>query len=343
MNNMKRWRVALGRGIVTILLLTIIAGILYEQVGRQHAAREYPPPGQLVDIGGRRLQIDCRGSGSPTVVFESGLDLNGSLSWSFVHQQIAEQTTRACAYSRAGILWSDPPTAPQTGKAVVHDLHAALSVLGERGPFVLVGHSLGGAYIMTYTKYFGPEVAGVVFVDASHPDQEQRFKSLNLPESSAETYLFKAGAALNWTGIVRAVAPFYDRDPHQPVHDDRIVKAYASTSLGPMMNEQDALQQTLAEAGTFRDLGDRPVVVLTAVKPLPPELLAELHWSEEQGQEILDIVKQLHEEQAAWSSNSRHQLVADAGHYIQFDRPDVVIAAIQSVVESVRVQRRMKP
>jgi pimeloyl-ACP methyl ester carboxylesterase len=267
--------------------------------------------------------------------------MNGSLSWSLVHQEIAEKITRSCAYSRAGILWSDPHDAPQNGTSVAEDLHAALETAGERGPFVLVGHSLGGSYIMTYTKYFGAAVAGVVFVDTSHPDQIQRFKALNVPESSAETYLFKVGVVLNWTGIVRAVAPLYDRVPHQPVQDDRIVKAYASTSLGAMLKEQDAMDLILAEAGTFRELGDRSLVVLTAMKPYPSEFLAELNLSEEQGRKIQDAIKQLHDEQAAWSSNSRHQLVSDASHYIQFDRPDVVIAAIRSVVESVREKSRV--
>ncbi len=340
---MKRWGLSVCWGLLAFIIVTTVAGAIYEQIGRQQTARDFPPPGQLIDIGGRRLHIDCRGSGSPTVVFESGLDINGSLSWSLVHQQIAETITRACAYSRAGILWSDPYDAPQNGTSVAEDLHAALETSGERGPFVLVGHSLGGSYIMTYTKYFGAAVAGVVFVDTSHPDQVHRFKALNVPESSVETYLFKVGVVLNWTGIVRAVAPFYDRVPHQPVEDDGIVKAYASTSLGAMLKEQDAMKLTLAEAGTFRELGDRPLVVLTAMKPYPPDFLEELNLSEEQDRTIHDVIKQLHDEQASWSSNSRHQLVSDASHYIQFDRPDIVIAAIRSVVESVRSQSMIRP
>lgn len=330
-------------GLLAFIMVTTIVGVIYEQVGRQQAARDFPPPGQLVDIDGRRLHMDCRGSGSPTVVFESGLDMNGSLSWSLVHQQIAETITRACTYSRAGILWSDPRDDVQNGISVAQDLHAALTKSGEHGPFVLVGHSLGGSYIMAYTKYFGGDVAGVVFVDASHPDQERRFRALNLPEFTGHMYLFKVGAALNWTGIVRVVAPYYDRIPHQPVQDDLVVKAYAATSLGPMVKEQDSLEQTFAEAGTFRNLGDRPLVVLTALKPFPPEALAELKWSEEQARLAQDAWKQMHDEEATWSSNSRHQVVPDASHYIQFDRPDIVIAAVQLVVESVRTKSKISP
>src|ERR1051326_747732 len=87
--------------------LAALSGSIYEGVSRHRTARKYPAPGVMVDVGGgRRIQLDCRGAGKPTVVFEAGLDNNGSLSWSAVHDSIA-QTTRACAYSRPGIMWSD--------------------------------------------------------------------------------------------------------------------------------------------------------------------------------------------------------------------------------------------
>src|SRR6478672_9714444 len=84
-----------------LLAVVVASGASVEAVLRHRAARDYPAPGRLVDVGGRRLQIDCRGSGSPTVVLESGLDHLGSLSWVAVHDSIA-RTTRVCAYSRAG-------------------------------------------------------------------------------------------------------------------------------------------------------------------------------------------------------------------------------------------------
>src|SRR6187402_2563202 len=96
-------RVALAAA--CLLATAIVSGASVEAVMRHRAARDYPAPGRLVDVGGRRLQIDCRGSGSPTVVLESGLDNLGSLSWAAVHASLA-RTTRVCAYSRAGMLWS---------------------------------------------------------------------------------------------------------------------------------------------------------------------------------------------------------------------------------------------
>src|SRR5690242_16303953 len=88
-------------GLSALIAIAILSGAAFERVSREIALKKYPAPGQLVDVGGRRIQVDCRGKGSPTVVFESGLDVNGSLSWSAVHDSIAA-TTRACAYSRAG-------------------------------------------------------------------------------------------------------------------------------------------------------------------------------------------------------------------------------------------------
>jgi pimeloyl-ACP methyl ester carboxylesterase len=335
---MKKWVIYSGAAIASLILLIVIIGVVYEMTSRSRAAREFPPQGKLVDIGGRRIQLDCRGTGSPTVVFESGLDINGSLSWSAVHDEIAK-TTRACAYSRAGIMWSDPNDGPQNAKTIAEDLHATLFRAGEKGPFVLVGHSLGGPYIMTYTKYYGSEVAGLVFVDASHPDQVQRFKEVTSYTPSDMILLIKAGVVFAWTGAVRLVPLATQGAPHQPPRAVQAMAAYAPTSLGSLLKEFESGDQTLAEAGAFRQLGNRPVYVLTSMVPLPKEVLAALKLTPEQGVQYKEIWKEMHDDEASWSSNSRHRLVADAGHYIQFDRPDSVIDAVKSVVGKVRASR----
>ncbi|MBC3807886.1 alpha/beta hydrolase [Undibacterium seohonense] len=336
---MKKIFVNIGLGILGLFLVLLIVGVIYENLGRRNAAQNFPPPGKLVDIGGRHIQLDCRGSGSPTVVFQSGLDMAGSLSWSAVHDEIAK-TTRACAYSRAGIMWSDPNEAPQLAKSIAEDLHAALKNANEKGPLVLVGHSLGGPYNMIYTKYFGADVAGLVFVDTSHPDQISRGKALEALESNSapsnrnsewnwSAFLYKSAAALNWTGIVRLDAAMEEKEENRPESDDQAVKAYSSTTISSVLKEGDAFEQTLNEAGTFRHLGDRPIVVLTMVRPVPKqeskfEKALRENWSRMQA------------DQAKWSSQSQHQLVQNTSHYIQFDQPAVVIDAVRSVISKVR-------
>lgn len=337
---MKKIFVNIGFGILGLILVLLIVGIIYENLGRRNAAQNFPPPGKLVDIGGRHIQLDCRGSGSPTVVFQSGLDMAGSLSWSAVHDEIAK-TTRACAYSRAGIMWSASHEAPQLAKSIAEDLHAALKNSKEKGPLILVGHSLGGPYNMVYTKYFGADVAGLVFVDTSHPDQISRGKALEVLESDSAkwrwklesnwtAFLDKSGAALNWTGIVRLLSAMDEKEGNWTESNDQAVKAYASTSIGPFLKEGDAFEQTLNEAGTFRHLGDRPIVVLTAVPPVPRQELSKIEKAARENWSWMQ------EDQAKWSSQSQHQLVPDTGHYIQLDRPAVVIDAVRSVISKVR-------
>ncbi|HEX9129805.1 MAG TPA: alpha/beta hydrolase, partial [Gemmatimonadaceae bacterium] len=278
---MKKWIGRIALVLAGIVVLVVITGAAYEAVGRRNAARDYPVPGKLVDIGGRRIQLDCRGTGSPKVVFEAGLDMGGSLSWYGVHDSIAK-TTRACAYSRAGIMWSDPVSGAQTGKGIAYDLHAALDKGGERPPYVLVAHSLGGPYAMIYTKYFGGDVAGLVFVDASHPDMVTRRRSLTSWTLADATKSLRIPARLSRFGLVRKFAAA-DSAPPEPAYAVKATAAYASTSLAANLKEVDALNQTLSEAGTLRQLGDRPLFVLTATKPMPPTDLAQMKMTSAQG------------------------------------------------------------
>ena len=111
-----RWLKRIGLGVLALLAAAILSGAAYEMWARHRIAAEFLPRGTLVDIGGRRIHLDCRGSGAPIVVFESGLDMYGSLSWSAVQDQIA-RTTRACSYDRAGVLWSDRAKGARNGAA----------------------------------------------------------------------------------------------------------------------------------------------------------------------------------------------------------------------------------
>lgn len=261
-----------------------------------------------------------------------------------VHDQIAK-TTRACAYSRAGIMWSDPGGGVRNGKSIAEDLHLTLLNAGEKAPYVLVGHSMGGPYIMIYTKYFSSEVAGLVFVDASHPDEIERLKAImSLKQPEWLRLIAKAGAALAWTGITRAIAvPLLEKSARSywrlrqwPAFVSDAVMAYSPTSLGSMLNEADAFDQSLVEAGTTRELNDRPVSVVTGMEPLSADVLAHFNLTPAQGRQYQEIWKNMQDEEASWSNQSQHQLVFDAGHYIQFDRPDVVISAVLSVVNKLR-------
>lgn len=332
---MKKWLRRIGVGILVLVLLIAVSGATYEWMGRRAAPRDFPAPGELVDIGGRHIQLDCRGSGEPTVVLISGLDIGGSTAWSAVHDSIA-RVTRTCAYSRAGIMWSDASPGATTAKGVADDLHAALEKGNVSPPFVLVGHSLGGPYLMTYAKYYGDQVAGAVMVDASHPDQLERLGSIVPKVKDAGVTSMRVASALSWAGVVRLATRSTPPMPHQDTTVVREIAAYSSHSLAGALGEMDALGATLAEAGTFRQLGDRPLIVLTAMRPMGEGELKTLAISPETGKKFKDEWKAMHDDEASWSTRSEHIVVDDASHYIQYDRPDVVIDAVRRVVDRVR-------
>lgn len=335
-----RWVKRIAIGLASLVALALLSGASYEQLMRYRARQAYPAPGRLVDVGGgRRIQIDCRGAGSPTVVLEAGLDYLGSLSWAAVQDSIAA-TTRVCAYSRAGIMWSDAPDAPFDVASVARDLHAALVASGEPAPFVMVGHSIGGPYVMSFTHAYPSEVKGLVFVDASHPEQFARFYAIAGKSLAPSPRIFELGAALAWTGLVR-VLPTEAAPRTWSERTQRVAPVFLPVSVRAVARETEAVDATLATAGAFRELGDRPLVVLTAGKEQPAAALQSMGLTRAQGARIHDVTRMLHDDQATWSRHGRHELVPDATHYIQFDRPDVVIRATRDVVTAVRAQRLM--
>ena len=156
-------------GIVAGLLILSLLGAVYELAAEAADARTYPPPGQLVDVGGYRLHIYCMGTGSPTVVIEAGLG-DWSTMWGSVQAEAAK-TTQVCAYDRAGSGWSDSGPLPRDAGQFAKELHTLLQKADLPGPFVLVGHSLGGLPVRVFAGEYPAEVAGVVLIDSMFPGQ----------------------------------------------------------------------------------------------------------------------------------------------------------------------------
>ena len=183
---MKRYLTAILRWSGRILLagLCLLLGLIIfllvrESIARNRYRAEYPPPGQMVSLGTHDIHLYCVGSGSPTVVFESDLDQYGSLSWNSVQGEIGK-STRACSYDRAGILWSEPGPLPRDGEMIANELEAVLDAAGEDGPYVLVGHAFGGAYVRIFAGQNPDDVCGMVLVESSHPEMLTRFEEFGV-------------------------------------------------------------------------------------------------------------------------------------------------------------------
>src|SRR5918997_5024228 len=156
--------------LVVVLLALAVAGATYQAIATQRATRAFPAPGEMVDVGGYSLHINCVGQGSPTVILDAGSG-GFSAQWVRVQQEVSG-TTRVCAYDRAGMGWSEMGPEPRDAKQITGELHTLLGKAGIEGPYVLVGHSYGGMYMQTYAARYPEEVAGLGLVDSS-TDPEQ--------------------------------------------------------------------------------------------------------------------------------------------------------------------------
>ena len=170
--------------LVGLLLVLVLAGLLYQFVATQLAYRRYPAPGEMVAVAGHDMQLYCTGEGreGPTVVMDAGLG-GGLLDWQTVQPKVAK-FARVCSYDRSGIGWSESGPNPRTSPHIVEELHALLKNGGVEGPYVLVGHSFGGANAQLYAAEYPEEVAGMVLVDSA---LDTRVLDKDLRDDLAET------------------------------------------------------------------------------------------------------------------------------------------------------------
>ncbi len=157
---LRRLLIVLAAGVLALVAL----GFVFEMVAAVSSARRYPPPGERYEVDGVALHLHCTGAGSPTVVLESGAG-TGTLAWAWVQSAVAHET-RVCAYDRAGYGWSDGGGDDVDAERVIEQLRTLLRAAGEAGPYVAVGHSLGGHYVRVFADAHPDEVSGAVLVDA---------------------------------------------------------------------------------------------------------------------------------------------------------------------------------
>ena len=232
--------------------------------------------------------------------------------------------SRTCAYDRAGTGWSDPARVPLMPTAMVEDLHTLLAKSGEPGPYLLVGHSLGGPIIRHYAVHYPGEVAGLVLVDGSHEDQIARMKGI----PSWTQLVVKAIPTLHFLGIDRVVAQAQITDTTSAIVVARTTSDAAMHNTAELMNSLPAFFAEVKK--DVRPFGALPLTALTAgkmsVPGVTPEVADALHreWVA------------MHKEIVARSTRGRWILAERSTHYIQRDQPDLVIQSVREMLDTVR-------
>jgi pimeloyl-ACP methyl ester carboxylesterase len=310
------------RVLLTLIVAVLLVGSLYENISETRERRFHPMPGQLVDVGGYKMHIYCTGQGSPTVILDAGMG-DSFISWHKVQPEITK-FTRVCSYDRAGIGYSDSSPGPSTSKDFAQELHILLHNAAVPQPYILVGHSMGGFDVRLYASLYRNEVVGMVLVDSSHPEQQKRLPPelrdldatwLREQESFEFTMPFGLPRLLGFCGndaAIRAV----DCNFH---------------SVREGVAELKAISESAAQTATTGSLGDLPLVVLSHDPDTPQP---DLH--EDLVKPANDAWQQMQEELSQLSSRGKQVIAKNSGHYIQLDRPDLVIKAVRSVVDQAR-------
>lgn len=304
--------------ILVALVLVAGAAVGYALQERRDArvVAENPPSGRFVDVGGHELHYRLFGEGRVTFVLEAGGGEYGA-TWEGIEGELA-RLGRVFVYDRAGMGWSEEGPHPRTISQIVEELHAALHAASVPPPYVLVGHSLGGAIATSYAMEHPDEVAGLLLVDPSHKDQVRKMPQPPAWQRVLITQLTRTAPI----GLPRLVfGGASDPVKTQSKH----VRTFGAEIRGAHLSATRWADEEI-------DLGDTPIYVLTrgdtTAGPMATEAENRTRW---------EIWKDLHADLVAASRGDvrRHIVVEGAGHYIHYDRPDAVLDAAEELVERI--------
>jgi pimeloyl-ACP methyl ester carboxylesterase len=288
--------------IATLLVVAIAGGVVTVAAATRRPVQS--APGQMIDVGGRRLYIECTGSGSPTVVLQAGLGASSS-SWAGIAPRVAASTT-VCAYDRAGHGRSEEAAGPQDGIALATDLHTLLEGARVTGPYVMVAHSSGGPYVRVFAARYPDEIAGMVLIDAQ---PAEAFTALPDYPGFYRMYRFATALAPS-LARVGLLGPLLGSTAEES----------SPSAARSARDAVAALPTVLEQAKALTTIGDRPLIVVTAASE------PQRGWLEAQ------------DRMTALSTHSVHRVITTATHDSLVSGADAATStqAILDVVQSVR-------
>jgi pimeloyl-ACP methyl ester carboxylesterase len=303
-------------------LVLASVGVGYETVKESLDRNAYAMPGRLIDVGGHRLHLSCTGTGSPTVLLEGGFGETSAM-WGWIAPAVARDT-RVCVYDRAGRGWSEPASGPQDGVAVAGDLHTLLDRARIAGPYVLVGHSFGGLYVLNFAARYPRQVAGMVLLDSTSPEAFTKLPGYPgfYDAFRRATGLFPSFARLGVARLVNAT-----QFTSLPAPSRNLERAFGATAqmARSQRDEWAEAPTAMKQAQSVKSLGDMPLIVITAVKD------AQVGWMP-----LQDALARL-------STNSIHRRVPQATHSSLTDNETDAAASSQAILDVIEAVRAAKP
>jgi pimeloyl-ACP methyl ester carboxylesterase len=312
---------------VAVLLAAALAGSsAFNAVALYCFRAVNPPPGAFYTVDGHRMRIDCTGSGSPTIVLESGLG-NDALIWGAV-QPALSKTTRVCAYDRAGLGWSEPVPGPRDARHIASDLHGLLLGAKVAGPIVLMGHSMGGLILRDYATRFPADLAGIVFVDATTPLPGRYLPpavAASIAKDRRHWALIRSAFILGFprlAGICSRIPPGFDAHAGRLLAEDNC-DLHAAVAAA----EEESIDQSGQETVHTGPFGALPILIFSqdpATMPAHGSAVWTNPWN------------QMQEDLKKLSTCSRRIIAKGSGHHVQIDRSDLIEKEVPPFIEQIR-------
>jgi pimeloyl-ACP methyl ester carboxylesterase len=311
--------------VISGCIFLLVSGIIGEHILRAVTRKKNKPDGEFARVGSHQLHYVKEGTGSPTVVFESGLDLGGHIPWLHIQNEISKYST-TISYDRAGILWSELGENPKTGQAMSQELEELLSEVRCPKPYILVAHSMAGVTLRRFIRKNKDEIAGIVFIDATHPNQrnatEERLnEEVESPNAGILKFLF-------FSGIYRMKnkSPYSCLDSHDRVNLLASKNRYLSVSAS--MEESNNLADFQDEANTDMNFGDIPLTVISS-----NPTMTNLRFPDSAMHDAyISLRKELQEDLLNLSTQSTRCYADESGHYIHHCQPEIVVAQILKMI-----------
>ena len=330
MKNFLKWSKRIGLGLITLILLLLIVGFVFERISRNDAEK-IKPDGSFAEVGGHRLHYFKKGNRGPTVVFETAFDPAGHLQWYTIQQGLPTSYT-SISYDRAGILWSDRGRSAKSGAEIAKELHLLLEKANVPKPYVLVGHSFGGTLVRFFVNKYSEDVAGVILVDSQCPNDQkylspELFKMVN--QGLPEGFLKFA----NNFGLARLMFKNMFPKDKQYQHQNELMPALLYKSADAVLEEQDQMRSIKKEASKINSFGDIPLYVLTAADEKRYDFIKD----DTLKLEMVNAWTAMQKDFLLLSTNSKQILVPNSGHYINQEQPKVIEKAINDIIKNIIV------